>query len=442
MAASTHPAMNSSPPMPTILRGKKDQRLASGSIVDLIPKSTLGYLGNAIRVGDRLPNPTQVEPAKRRALIVAPQYWENHPGAQYAELPFTINDAFHIHQMLVQHGYEPKNIRILADCFEPDGLSDPSGEHINKSLDWLVEGARPGDYRFFHFAGHGTRLDSEKGKGKQARVVSVERGNDSEPSGPHGRVRKQTIPKNELTYFNEAIVASYRPPPWYVDVSQEEYSLIRDKKLNEVFARLPQGCVLTCVLDCCCSGRLIGNNTKLAGGGFRGKKTATQVVASEPLPPRVLNSINTQMLHIPTSEEPQTEDILTPNGNNVIMFEELPGDEKARDHIKALVITWSACHQRQEAGEIPDSKSGILTRAFTQTVASMTRIPDNPPPSLEAVFDQVETLVRKDASNLEVPSNEAGKLPEGHVQYAQVWTSLGNDEGAEAFERLKQPFVI
>ncbi|KAF8596591.1 hypothetical protein BDV93DRAFT_514012 [Ceratobasidium sp. AG-I] len=30
----------------------------------------------------------------------------------------------------VQSGYDPKNIRILADRIEPSGLSDPSAEHI------------------------------------------------------------------------------------------------------------------------------------------------------------------------------------------------------------------------------------------------------------------------------------------------------------------------
>lgn len=77
---------------------------------------------------------------------------------------------------------------------------------------------------------------------------------------------------------------------------------------------------------------LIGNNTKLDGGGFRGKLTQSQA------PGRTLRPLNTELLHIPTTEEPQAGDFLSPNGTNVVMYEGLPGDEKARDHIKAMVV--------------------------------------------------------------------------------------------------------
>ncbi|KAF8606452.1 kinase-like protein [Ceratobasidium sp. AG-I] len=207
-----------------------------------ISPQILGYLSNAIRMGDRLPDPGYIAPAARRALIVAPQYWEQHPGGNYVELPSTLHDAFHIHEMLVRNSYEQANIRILVDRFDDDGLSAPSGANINKSLDWLVTGARPGDYRFFYFAGHAVRLDSKQGEGKRARVVSATPRDDSEL---HGSIRKQIIPIGEIAYYNEAIVASYRPPSWLSNVSDEENSLIRDERLNAVFSELPEGCVLT-----------------------------------------------------------------------------------------------------------------------------------------------------------------------------------------------------
>ncbi|KAF8596585.1 kinase-like protein [Ceratobasidium sp. AG-I] len=62
--------------------------------------AAMKYLRNAIRAGDRLPNLSHVDPAERRAVIVAPHYWENDPGTPYAELPFTVNDAFQMHQTL------------------------------------------------------------------------------------------------------------------------------------------------------------------------------------------------------------------------------------------------------------------------------------------------------------------------------------------------------
>ncbi|KAF8606459.1 hypothetical protein BDV93DRAFT_346069 [Ceratobasidium sp. AG-I] len=248
VSTPTNSAANDNTLMQTLFRGPLDKNPASGANIDGVTDLTLQYLKDAISIGDRLPNPENIEPAERRALLVAPRYEEKHPNVHYPELPFTINDAHRIHEMLVQNGYDPKNIRVLADRFEEDGLSDPSGLNINKSLDWLVEGSRPGDYRFFHFAGHGTRLQSKEGEGKRARVVSVTRRDDGEPSGPHGVVQKQIIPVNKVAYYNEAMVASYRPRPYFSKVTDEEYSLIRDKRLNEVFARLPEGCLLTVML--------------------------------------------------------------------------------------------------------------------------------------------------------------------------------------------------
>ncbi|KAF8596586.1 hypothetical protein BDV93DRAFT_52563 [Ceratobasidium sp. AG-I] len=204
-----------------------------------------------------------------------------------------------------------------------------------------------------------------------------------------------------MTYFNEAIVASYRRPPRYSSVDKKYHSMIRDKSLNEVLSRLPKGCVLTCVLDCNCSGRLIGifscqivlaklestlmfagNNAKLAGREFHGGK----------------------------------------------VFTKISGDDWSL--IKAKVITWSACDIGQQAGEVAGLNTGILTTAFTQAVASRIPFPGHAAPCVGEIFD-------------EGAREEVCKRFGGREQYR----GAADEETctvcpAETFERLKQPFVI
>ncbi|KAF8596588.1 hypothetical protein BDV93DRAFT_514009 [Ceratobasidium sp. AG-I] len=388
-------------------KDRESQSSTSSVGADLVTKAVVEYLREAIRMGDRLPNTAHIGAAQRRALIVTPQYWENHPGSGCPELPLAINDAFRIHKMLVKYGYEQKNIRILADRIEPDGLSDPSGNHVNESLDWLVQGSRPGDYRFFHFTGYGIRLKSEVGKGKRARVVPAEHGNDSEQTVTHSRIREQTIPIREIAYYSEALITSYRPPPLFWDVNAEEYSVIRDQ----------------CVLDWTVNWYILiakphepnlkyhftfaGNNTKLAGDGFRGGKW--------PVP--VPSPIDTQMLQTP----PQPGESLTPRSDNVVMYEELHSVMKNWNEIKAKVTTWTTNRQYQGVGGTRYPKPGRFVRAFTQTAEDMILSPDHAPPSIGEVFKQVEMLMREDASDRK-----------SYMQYPQLWTSIRNDDGAEA----------
>lgn len=165
-------------------------------------------------------------------------------------------------------------------------MSDPSGGNINSSLGLPVEAARRGDYRFFYFTGH--------------RVC------------------------------NEATVGSHRP------------LLCNSKGPKDAFPELPKASVLTCLLNCSGSGRLIGINSY--------------------------------------------QD----------MCAELPQKNRDGGEIRATVLTWSACDQGQQAGDTSKVNSGFFTRVFAQTVAS--RIPF-PGVSVGEICSEAEELMDEYASH-------------------------------------------
>ncbi|KAF8693815.1 hypothetical protein RHS03_08351, partial [Rhizoctonia solani] len=149
-----------------------------------------------------------------------------------------------------------------------------------KSLEWLVRGTRRGDYRYFHFSGHGEIFEDPSGKlARKIPEGGVDpKEDDSELYGDQTdklRVTSQTIDVSELKRYSEALSAYCHDKPPHAtrefDVVDWQNSYrIRDKELNQVFSSLPEGSTLTCTIDCCHSGRIANNNFKLLGAGFRG----------------------------------------------------------------------------------------------------------------------------------------------------------------------------
>ncbi|CAE6465319.1 unnamed protein product [Rhizoctonia solani] len=219
-------------------------------------------LRNAIQDGDSIPtNKTAYIPkgqVERRALLVGGQY---ETDARHKPLCGTPNDILNIYHMLLKHGYEKGNIRILmaraADATRYK--CQPTKKNILKGLDWLVQDARKQDYRYFHFSGHGEIFESSLGK--EARVIPEDRKNvkrnDTElygvPSG--GRhVAFQNIRPKDLERYCEALSAyCYENSPHAGSSCESEKwknrHRICDEELNQIFSRLPEGCRLTCTLD-------------------------------------------------------------------------------------------------------------------------------------------------------------------------------------------------
>ncbi|XP_064971754.1 metacaspase-5-like [Musa acuminata AAA Group] len=171
--------------------------------------------------------------ATKRAVLVGC----NYPGTK-AELKGCINDVNRMRQSLVERfGFVEEDITVLIDTDR--SYTQPTGANIRRAISDLVASAHPGDYLFFHYSGHGTRLPAETGE-------------------------------DDDTGYDECIVPC-------------DMNLITDDDFREFVNKVPQGCRLTIVSDSCHSGGLIdkakeqiGESTKSpdqvgseSGFGFR-----------------------------------------------------------------------------------------------------------------------------------------------------------------------------
>ncbi|XP_058072329.1 metacaspase-5 [Magnolia sinica] len=143
----------------------------------------------------------------KKALLVGC----NYPGTK-AELKGCINDVKRMHRCLIdRYGFYEDDITVLIDT--DDSYTQPTGINIRRALSNLIRSAEPGDYLFFHYSGHGTRLPAETGE-------------------------------DDDTGYDECIVPC-------------DMNLITDDDFREFVDMVPEGTVLTIVSDSCHSGGLI-----------------------------------------------------------------------------------------------------------------------------------------------------------------------------------------
>ncbi|CAA0818059.1 Metacaspase-4 [Striga hermonthica] len=143
----------------------------------------------------------------RRAVLIGC----NYPGTK-AELRGCINDVQRMYSCLIErYGYSADDITVLIDT--DDSYTQPTGRNIRAALADLVDSARPGDFLFVHYSGHGTRLPAETGE-------------------------------DDDTGYDECIVPT-------------DMNLITDDDFRELVDKVPQGCQITIVSDSCHSGGLI-----------------------------------------------------------------------------------------------------------------------------------------------------------------------------------------
>ena len=144
----------------------------------------------------------------------------------------------------------------------------------------------------------------------------------------------------------------------------------------------------------------IDNNFKLAGAGFRGRFNIP-VTNSRPSlgrtfapaqPQDLGNVVPVPMSGVETSQPAGEGNGYpeTPLDGRVIMYEELPSNEKLKDTIKATMvgrsaiafvnisrlstgtqIAWSGCHQRQDAADLANRTSGIFTQVSAKFPSSI-----------------------------------------------------------------------
>ncbi|XP_047317572.1 metacaspase-4-like [Impatiens glandulifera] len=160
----------------------------------------------------------------------------NYPGTK-AELKGCVNDVNRMYKYLVDRsGFSKDDITVLIDT--NSSYTQPTGRNIRKALDDLIRSVKPGDFLFFHYSGHGTRLPAETGE-------------------------------KDDTGYDECIVPC-------------DMNLITDDDFRDFVNKIPNGCYITMVSDSCHSGGLIdeakeqiGESTK--GGGGKQKPRESEV---------------------------------------------------------------------------------------------------------------------------------------------------------------------
>ena len=141
----------------------------------------------------------------KKALLVG----INYPGTSHA-LRGCVNDVNMVSEMLTRYfGFTAKEKRMLTDA-------SATTQNIKERLDWLVDGAKPGDFLHFHYSGHGSQM------------IDSRYDTDDEPDG-----LDEILCPIDLNWRNKVITDDY---------------------LKSVFDRVPSGVHLSVVLDCCHSG--------------------------------------------------------------------------------------------------------------------------------------------------------------------------------------------
>lgn len=134
----------------------------------------------------------------------------NYPNTQHA-LRGCVNDILAINEILYKNlGFsDPKYIRMLTD-------ESATTQNILERLEWLVDGAQPGDVLYFHYSGHGCQI-------------------------PHMNYHSMEEPDG----LDECIVP--------IDMDWRT-KIIKDDDFKRIFDKVPNGVNLTVTLDCCHSG--------------------------------------------------------------------------------------------------------------------------------------------------------------------------------------------
>lgn len=108
------------------------------------------------------------------------------------------------------------------------------------------------------------------------------------------------------------------------------------------------------------------------------------------------------------------------------MDEELPPQELKMDNVKANMLTWAACHQRQDSVNYTDLRSGLFTRLWTEALQNDTKRTL----SIGELYKSVsaETLKLGDQENA--------------WQYVQLWTSMARGNPELQKKLLQKPVDI
>ncbi|CEL56098.1 hypothetical protein RSOLAG1IB_07551 [Rhizoctonia solani AG-1 IB] len=372
---------------------------------------------DAMEQGDMLPNTPSSLGARvaRRALVVVARHeWDarNIYGGSLC-LPSAPTDALRVYRMLLSRGYEKKNIRILVEGLDLPETS-PTKQNILDSLEWLVGGAQPGDYRFFHFSGHGQAYKVEEGQGRKARVVLAPPGASENTESPATENQSPPPIVDRTEFYREGLLTEWKRPFWKEKLkesfSADDYSRINDYELSSVLAKLPKGCTLTTTLDCFHGAQMHDINAERENYPKLVKRLIQALTDAQDVPSDFgMSAYSKPSLYnwfVPPAFYLHSDYVYEPK----VKMERLDEYKPFKD-VQATVISWSGYYASKD-------HIGTFTSAFTNAVQEMDG----------------------DVSNSKLYEQVRQRIPAEDGLHVQLWTSNNGEE--EADRMLNDGFVI
>ncbi|CAE7179964.1 unnamed protein product [Rhizoctonia solani] len=395
-----------------------------------LPQSTIDMF-NAIELamknGDNLPNTMDSLGAKvkRRALLVGVQYdGDRRFFHGYSPLLRSApSDVLQVYRMLLSRGYEPQNIRILVvGAMKGQFLTHPTKHNILDSLKWLFDSAEPGDYRYFHFSGHGYAYEVEEGQGKIARAKPVTSTLVDQDSSVliESEEQNPSATKSQDKFYREALLTQWGVPPIDEMPKMQEFNLdpstkISDEEFNARISKLPKGCVLTMTLSCFHGMQM--HNVIFASGGPRYRKPILPMNEQEgdrsaSSPFEIRSNTAPRNLFVPPVFRLYSNYEFDPK----VIMERVQGPDPL-DGVQATVFGWSGYSTS------PDHV-GAFTSTFTDVVQGLK--------GNISQREMLQEVSRKVGENTEDKDSQP---------LIQLWVSnSGEDEREEAW--MSAPFVV
>lgn len=169
--------------------------------------------------------------AERHALLIGVSRYPSLSADMQLEGP--ANDVRLIRRLLLESGFQPQNIRVLAEGEDAD--SPPTRPAILAALQNLSDEVRRGDFVYLHFSGHGSQQPALRTRGKNV-----------EPDGLDEIFLPQDIGH------------------WDGTIGQVHNAIV-DDEFNVLLSRLRnRGATVWAVFDSCHSGTLTRGRAKAA----------------------------------------------------------------------------------------------------------------------------------------------------------------------------------
>lgn len=383
-----------------------------GDVAELINAVVVPEVEKALGLPDAsadrevaIPPMKQVElTGRKRSLLIGC----NYRGTQN-ELHGCVNDVERMLPVIERLGFssDMQNQRVLLDVSGATPCTMPTRANMIEAMQWLIEGAQPGDSLFLHYSGHGGR----------------------EPAA------------GTSDGYHESLVP----------LDFQESGLLIDSDLFDILVKpLPSGCRLTCVLDSCHSAGALDLPFRFVGTEEEVKKGCTS---------QALNMIMTAnwAKKLELWREGHGFDVLKEIGAMGYGLWELYNQAQAceggdgtgfkteeQDKVGAAVgevIAFTGCRSDQTSADVGDvtaqfhlqpvgggSRGSILVdkqRAAGDAGGALTTV----------LVEQLEALSQKKLSYLELIGHMQKELAsKGYQQVPQVISSLIVD--------LKQSFAL